>query len=200
MAMVTRPASPRRRLTPGDWTGAALAAIADGGLAAVAIEPLAARLGATKGSFYWHFASREDLVTAALARWEQETTTEIASRARVAAGDPAGQVRTLITETARLARTDRVGLALLAGAARPEVGQVLDRVTRRRLEILGAFFAGLGFAPSAARHRALLAYSVYLGHAQLSHTTPQLLPQPDAERQAYLEAAIALLGSAPGND
>jgi Bacterial regulatory proteins, tetR family len=38
----------------GGFGAAALAAIAKGGLAAVAVEPLAARLGATKGSFYWH--------------------------------------------------------------------------------------------------------------------------------------------------
>jgi len=39
-------------LTPGDWARAALAAIARGGIAAVAVESIAADLGATKGSFY----------------------------------------------------------------------------------------------------------------------------------------------------
>ena len=56
-------------LTREDWTRAALLAIAEGGTGAVAVEPLAARLGATKGSFYWHFRSRSDLLAAALATW-----------------------------------------------------------------------------------------------------------------------------------
>jgi AcrR family transcriptional regulator len=197
MVMTAGPASPRRRLTPGDWVTAALAAIADSGPGSVAVEPLAARLGATKGSFYWHFASRDDLLTAALTRWEQETTTDIASRARAAAGDPAGQLRVLITETARLASADRVGLALLASAADPLVAPVLERVSRQRLEILTTLFTELSFSPAAARHRALLAYSTYLGHAQLSHMAPQLLPRQDAARQAYLSAAISLLCSPP---
>ena len=46
------------RLSAEDWAVAALDVIAESGLAAVAVEPLAKRLGVTKGSFYWHFPSR----------------------------------------------------------------------------------------------------------------------------------------------
>ena len=55
------------------WAEAALGAIATGGIKAVAVEPLAARLGVTKGSFYWHFADRRALIDAALERWEAQT-------------------------------------------------------------------------------------------------------------------------------
>ena len=60
-----------------DWTVAAVGALADGGLAAVAVEPLAARLGATKGSFYWHFASRDAFVAALRERWERTETEDV---------------------------------------------------------------------------------------------------------------------------
>lgn len=62
-------------LSKEDWVRAALFAIADGGAAAVAVEPLAARLGATKGSFYWHFRSREQLIAEALEFWEPTAPT-----------------------------------------------------------------------------------------------------------------------------
>ena len=61
------------------WVEAALAAIADGGLAAVSVERLARSLDATKGSFYWHFENRDALVSAALAAWEEGETVEIAA-------------------------------------------------------------------------------------------------------------------------
>ena len=64
------------RLSAEDWAQAALDLIAEQGVAAVAVEPLARRLGVTKGSFYWHFPSRDALLSAALERWEaveQET-------------------------------------------------------------------------------------------------------------------------------
>ena len=64
-------------LTREDWVRAALLAVAEGGTAAAAIEPLAARLGTTKGSFYWHFKNRSELIAAALALWEREATDRI---------------------------------------------------------------------------------------------------------------------------
>src|SRR3546814_3926398 len=50
------------RLSADDWAQAALEQIAEQGVLAVAVEPLARRLGVTKGSFYWHFPSREALL------------------------------------------------------------------------------------------------------------------------------------------
>src|SRR5262249_46241776 len=42
-------------LTASDWAEAALQLIAEQGLGALTVSALAARLGVTKGSFYWHF-------------------------------------------------------------------------------------------------------------------------------------------------
>ena len=54
---------------------------------------------------------------------------------------------------------------------------MLARVTRRRLDYLAALFAELGFDAADAGRRALLAYTAYLGHAQLAHATPELTPR-----------------------
>ena len=45
-------------------------AIASGGVGSVSIERLAVELGATKGSFYWHFKDRKALIEAALKAWD----------------------------------------------------------------------------------------------------------------------------------
>ena len=197
MVMADRVASPRRRLTRDDWADAALAAIAAGGLAAVAVEPLAVRLGTTKGSFYWHFANREELLQAALARWEEQTTTAVISEITGAPDDPAGQFRLLIIRVIQAAELDPIGPALLATAAHPAVAPVLARVTRERIAVIAGLFGKLGFGPDQARQRALLAYSAYLGHAQLAHSTPDLLPQTADERRAYLDHAVRTLATPP---
>ena len=54
----------RRRLSRDDWVAEATEVLASHGLSAVAVEPLAERLGVTKGSFYAHFANRDELVAA----------------------------------------------------------------------------------------------------------------------------------------
>src|SRR5436190_23787150 len=92
----------RSRLAAADWAAAALEAFGEGGLAAVAVEPLAVRLGATKGSFYWHFANREALVTAALALWEQRST-EAKIFALDAEPDPVARLRMLFLQASERA-------------------------------------------------------------------------------------------------
>ena len=148
---------------------------------AVAVEPLAKELGATKGSFYWHFADRQALVEATLQLWERRDTEQV-----IAAIDETLDAETRLRNLLRLAFTsvlDRsaggagtVELALQASAALPSVAPTLDRVTKRRLALLTKLYTELGLSRAAARDRGLLAYTSFLGHAQLAHATPDLLP------------------------
>lgn len=50
----------------------------------------------------------------------------------------------------------------------------------------------LGFPAGEARHRGLLAYTVYLGHTQLGHAVPQSLPA-EVARGRYLDGVIDTL-------
>ena len=80
--------------TKEDWTRAALDAIAEDGVAAVAVDRLTKVVGATRGSFYWHFKDRGELVEAALALWEREYTTELIPLAEAVA-DPRERLQPL---------------------------------------------------------------------------------------------------------
>ncbi|RSO11647.1 TetR family transcriptional regulator [Streptomyces sp. WAC 06783] len=186
----TKPKGTRRRLTARDWAEAALAAIGEGGLAAVAVEPIAARLGTTKGSFYWHFANREALVDAALERWEQLRTEAVITEL-AAEPDPARRLRALFTNGTAAAGKP-LEVALLATAADPRVAAALQRVTDRRIGYVAELFVSLGFPEDEARRRGLLAYTAYLGHIQLSHAVPGSLPDgPD--RDGYLDSVLDTL-------
>ncbi|WP_203433319.1 TetR/AcrR family transcriptional regulator [Jiangella asiatica] len=195
--MVGSDASPQRRLTKDDWTDAALAAIAERGVAAVAIEPIAARLRTTKGSFYWHFANREALLDAALARWEERTTTDVIGEIADLSDDPVTLLRRLIARVIGMTERDAVGPALLATAGEPRVSSVLARVTAARIDLIVSLFQRMGFPPDDARRRALLAYSAYLGHGELAHSTPGVLPADPDERHAYLEDVVLILTGRP---
>jgi len=186
----------RKRLTPDDWADAALAAIADGGLAAVAVEPLAVQLSTTKGSFYWHFANRDALLQAALARWEEQTTTSVIRDVIADTNGPAHQLRTLIIRVIEAAERDPIGPALLATADHPAVAPALHRVTHARIGVIAGLFERLGYSADRARSRALFAYSAYLGHAQMAHSTPNILPAGKTQRRAYLDMAVKLLTQA----
>jgi AcrR family transcriptional regulator len=190
-------AKARTRLDRQAWVETALDAIAEGGLAAVAVVPLAKQLGVTKGSFYWHFANREALVEAALAEWEQSHTAAVIAEIEATSDDPLQQLRVLFKRVTELAARDRIELALLANADHPTVHPVLDRVTRRRINFTAGLFQRFGLSRAQAKRRALLAYSAYLGHAQLLHATPQLLPRAQSAKRAYLNDVLVALTSPP---
>ncbi|MFZ1204487.1 MAG: helix-turn-helix domain-containing protein [Candidatus Acidiferrales bacterium] len=58
-------------LQPDDWIRAALAKLSEASVDAVRVEVLARDLHVSKGSFYWHFRDRQDLLNQTLAYWEQ---------------------------------------------------------------------------------------------------------------------------------
>lgn len=62
----------RGRLGRMEWMRAARLALLRGGSSAVRVEKLARDLGVSKGSFYWHFKNREQLLEALLREWEEE--------------------------------------------------------------------------------------------------------------------------------
>lgn len=75
MSLLTAPGKPApARLAASDWVASALEVLKVGGLEAVQITALAKRMGVTRGSFYWHFADREDLLNALVAEWRARNT------------------------------------------------------------------------------------------------------------------------------
>ena len=134
--------APKRRLTRDDWTSAALEAIAVGGVAAVTMERLAKTLGATRGSFYWHFKDRDELIEVALGQWEREHTTDVIPRAE-AFSDPVERLRFLFRE-AYERPADPIEIALAWNADEPHVAPAVARVTRARLDFLHRIFTELG--------------------------------------------------------
>ena len=176
-------------LTAEDWVRAAHDAVAEGGVGALAVEPLARRLGVTKGSFYWHFANRGALLEAVLGRWEEEATGSAIAATRLIA-DPRERLVRLAEEAFGESTVGEGGgprrgiflgrafeLAVSDAADDPVVGPVLRRVTERRMDYLEECYRGLGFATEEARHRALLVYAVHAGTIRLFRDAPGQVPR-----------------------
>ncbi|MBR9814424.1 TetR/AcrR family transcriptional regulator [bacterium] len=164
--MATSKTSNKQTLSAEDWADAALAAMADGGLEAVAVEPLARRLGVTKGSFYWHFANRDAVVRAAIELWAQRETDDIIEIARKVTA-PRRRIQTIFKLANGSEREGRLYLAIAAASRDPMIGHVIEKVSRRRLEYLKACYTELGLADRDARKWATFAYSTFLGTLQL---------------------------------
>jgi AcrR family transcriptional regulator len=181
-------------LSKQDWIRAALFAIADGGTSKVAVEPLAAQLGATKGSFYWHFSNRDQLIAEALEFWERDGTDDVIEMVQPIA-DPGERLRRLLAIAIGYEDDDAAGQAdvgLLAAAHDPVVGPVLRRVADKRLDFLEGCFREIGFTAAQSRHRARMAYSTFLGWFELRRVAPHRAPT-GRERDAYERVVMDLL-------
>jgi TetR/AcrR family transcriptional repressor of nem operon len=71
---------------------AALAVFRTKGYAATTVDDICAKAGVTKGSFFHHFKSKEDLVLSAVAYWNEWTGAAFASAPYHAAPDPRDRV------------------------------------------------------------------------------------------------------------
>jgi AcrR family transcriptional regulator len=181
----------RSRLSAADWELGALDLIAEQGVAAVAVEPLARRLGVTKGSFYWHFGSRDELIEATLKRWEQaDAETLIAQVDRIA--DPRERLFELFRRTSREMRSHVIYSALLKALDHPAVRPVMQRVSQRRIQYLSIAFRALDMSRRDAVDRARLAYSAYVGFLQLMLQL-KLQRMPPEEFDAYVAHVMTTL-------
>jgi AcrR family transcriptional regulator len=184
----------RSRLSAASWAAVALDALISGGVSAVAVEPLAVRLGATKGSFYWHFANRDALLAAALELWESRYNESL--EAADEQPDPGRRLAFLFADVVASSTPDdeRSGeINLLAAADHPLVGPVLRRVAARRTDYLIDLFRQMGYSLGEARRRGLLAHQVYLGHLEMAARLPELLPNGAAAQRHYAETVHAML-------
>ena len=189
---LTIPYSMAMGLSRDDWTTAALEALAEVGLAAVAIDPLARRLGATKGSFYWHFSSRDELIAATLELWERRDTVDLLV-ALDAIEDPQERLVALARSAyGTAARGTDPQAGVLAAASDPRVGPVLERVTVARLAALERLFVDAGLGEEEAARRARLAYALYVGVIDLRRAAPSA-PLAEDEIEAEIELMVGAL-------
>jgi len=129
-------------------------------------------LGVTKGSFYWHFQNRDELIQAALEAWEQDQSTDVVVRYS-GIDDPRRRLRVLLFAAFEDVENGRFFAALAVSSEDPRVQPFLRRASERRLAFGVEAFRALGLSATESRERALLAYAAYAGYFQLQRITPQ---------------------------
>lgn len=195
----------KQRMSREAWATAALQALNVGGVAAVAVEPLAASLGTTKGSFYWHFSDREELVRAALELWELEQTTAVIDQLGTIE-EPRERLRVLLT----LVLTHREGpdpvAQMFRDIAHPDVAAAVRRVTSRRIDFVSGELHNTGMPRAEAHRRATVAVAAYIGWWQLNAVLPEDAPVGRESRQhakvlwLICEAALPRPGGSSGDN
>ena len=184
------PAGRPTQTTPQAWAQAALREIERSGVSALAVQSVARSLGVSKGGFYHHFADRRELLRAALALWEETFVAGLSDRFEAIA-DPRLRLHELLMHAA-IELEPTVIVQLMAAVEDPDVSAALARAAATRLGLLATIFTQIGFGAAEARNRAVLAYSAYLGLAELRRHAADVLATPEQMRGylALLEQAL----------
>ncbi len=151
------------------WVDAAFDLLAEGGIDAVRIDPLAKRLGVTRGSFYWHFKDRAALHSAVLKQWRKWATYQVGNRVEKATSDPGERLRrtlALPSKGARAKRAAAIEMAIRQWARRDdEAASAVQRIDHQRLTYYAKLFAERGHTEEEARRRAYLFYAALMSQA-----------------------------------
>ena len=191
--MTRRASGPARNgeptLTAEDWAEAALHLISERGLNGLTIDALARRLRATKGSFYWHFGGRAELLKAALRRWERRSTAETITALR-AIGDPRRRLETMLDAASQAPRARSLYVALAEATHDAMVRAALERVGTSRIVNLECAYVDLGLPAVRAKTIAVLSYAAYRGLLQLAREAPDSLPKDWVSYAAEVKRAF----------
>ncbi len=177
----------RKALQRLDWLRRALELFVAEGIDAVRITRLADDLQVTRGSFYWHFDNREDLIDALVDFWQRKNTPAITTAVEQADSLEQGIFNffELCIDAERF--DPRLDLALREWARRSAaIRQSVDRADADRIEALRRFFARHGYAPTDALIRARVLYFSQIGFYALE--VDESLEQRLAYTEAYFES------------
>lgn len=190
----------RASLTPDTWIEAATEVLVDQGIDHVRVDLLAQRLGVTRGSFYWHFKDREDLLRRVLQAWRETATENLTVRLESATDDPMAQLRGVLSLPFRgraAARAARIELAIRAWARRDQMARfAVDEADSSRIGYIAQLFSALGFPVVEARSRAFLLYSYVVSESLMPTLSTQT--QKDDRRKFAERLFTQKLGAPAG--
>jgi AcrR family transcriptional regulator len=151
------------------WIEEGLRALATGGPDAVRIEPLAKKLGVTKGGFYWHFEGRRGLLDELLDAWEQKSVDEVIARIEGEGGDAHDKLRRL-SDLATSGHEElgidplRIDLAIRDWSRRDaKVARRLRRVDNRRMDYMRSLYREFTADADDVEARCMVAFCLWIG-------------------------------------
>jgi AcrR family transcriptional regulator len=165
-------ASQRLTLDRSAWIRAATETLAEQGVDGVRVELLAKKLHVTKGSFYWHFKDRADLLMALLEQWRDGRIADIVKQTTAEPGAEHARIFHVIEvySAARNRKGISIELALRDWARRDgAAAAVVKEVDATRLDCARRLFLACAVPDKEATSRSLLLYAYVFGQSMMNY-------------------------------
>jgi AcrR family transcriptional regulator len=182
-----KPAS--TRLSVQDWLQAGYALLAEQGVRALKVESLCQQVGATRGSFYWHFDDMDSYRAALVESWNTFLEQDRQSLAELDALPPRERLSTMMIALLSPQHW-MLERAMREWARLDPVAAVNVRAADRRLlRSVSKAYSDHGFSPADAKLRAELTFAAGIGLLHLAGSAEQA--QSVAQRERFLDLMLA---------
>ena len=194
--VVRRRPTQRRKDTPlseEDWVEAAITILKNDNVRGIKIDALCKMLGVTKGSFYWHFATRNELLVAMLDHWRRRTTLNVIRSVTGTGDDPQTRMKLLFALPRRKKSPDsaEVETSIRDWSRRVELPRkAVQEVDEIRFNYIAGLYSDMGFDDEEARKRAYLAYCILMGDSILNGTLSGMDTEEFAEKALQITADL----------
>lgn len=151
-----------------DWLRAAKTMLVNSGIDGVKVDLIARKMRITRGSFYWHFKSRQDLLDELLADWRQRNMDGVSGLIeRSESGSPSfvDCIRFWISQEDDVFTFDMA--MRVWGRQSPSVAQVINEVDDAWINLLTSMFRVRGFDDERSFARARIVYFHQMGYYTL---------------------------------
>ncbi len=150
-----------QRLGRAEWIDAAFRTLTESGVSSIHVEALAKRLGVTKGSFYWHFKDRTELLNAVLEKWRDQF---VIARVEDLGGDSRKRLVNLLDVVPRKLGSKHTGgsmeLAMRSWARYDDTAaKAVAEVDTLRVEYVRELLLEMGIDEKEAQARAFIVYA-----------------------------------------
>jgi AcrR family transcriptional regulator len=149
-------------LTKADWINAGWLLMANQGVEAVKVEVLARQLEVSRGSFYWHFKNRRELLEEILKRWETETLWLIEESQQETTPE-ARLIKMFALAEELFDLPDPEAAIFIWANQEPRVQERVRIVETRRVNYLNQLLQDYGFDETEARQKAEIGYFAFMG-------------------------------------
>lgn len=177
-------------LNEQDWVSAAIEILVNENVRGIRIDVLCAKLGVTKGSFYWHFATRNDLLVAVLSTWRRKTTMNVIKSISASSGTARDRLRRLLwlPRGPKSPASAQVEQSVRDWARRVEMPKsAVAEVDQIRMDYFTQLVKDAGHDGDEARVRAYIMYCLMMGDSILHQSLS------DVPHDTFLDTVMELV-------
>ena len=161
------------------WVAAGFQLLSVGGIDSVRIDRISKKIGLTRGSFYWHFKNRAELLDEMLKVWHQLGTLQVIRLVEAEKTNPHKKLSTLLELTTRRpgekygGKFTELSIRVWGGQSE-QAAKIIKQIDNERVAYVHKLLIDMQLEPALASLLAEVIYNAFIGMMSRDLTEKQV--------------------------